>query len=315
MYHRVTDTSIDPWGLAVSPANFDSQLQMLRRNWEPISLSELVAARKRAAIPHRGVAITFDDGYADNLAAAAPALRSHDIPAILFVATGLVDQPHGPWWDRLQSLVLEIEQLPGTLELFVGDRVYQWSVPPLCPADRPPRVSQLRPWLAQPGSRLEFYYQLWQVLRRLDAASRDDHLSRLARWSKAECEQSASPAMLTMAQLHEFASLPGFEIGAHTVTHPTLPHCPSEQQRQEIGASREWLRCNLRVDADHFAYPHGDWDSRVATHVREAGFQSAWTTQAGAVGRWSQHWALPRLTVDNVPGEQLHQAMLAALNG
>ena len=47
------------------------------------------AARGRA--PARALAITFDDGYADNATVAAPILLRLGLPATFFVATGFLD--------------------------------------------------------------------------------------------------------------------------------------------------------------------------------------------------------------------------------
>ena len=47
--------------------------------------------RSRGALPARAVAITFDDGYADNATVALPILRELGLPATFFIATGFLD--------------------------------------------------------------------------------------------------------------------------------------------------------------------------------------------------------------------------------
>ncbi len=74
-YHRVTTAVADPWGLCVSPDRFNQQMEVLRLHAEPLPLAELVARAARPDPPARAVAVTFDDGYVDNLLAAAPVLR------------------------------------------------------------------------------------------------------------------------------------------------------------------------------------------------------------------------------------------------
>jgi peptidoglycan/xylan/chitin deacetylase (PgdA/CDA1 family) len=66
----------------VSPAAFREQMRWLADHCTPVSLD-------RAAAGGEGVAITFDDGYRDNLTEAAPVLDTFRIPATLFFVSGL----------------------------------------------------------------------------------------------------------------------------------------------------------------------------------------------------------------------------------
>jgi peptidoglycan/xylan/chitin deacetylase (PgdA/CDA1 family) len=115
VYHRVRERGLDPWRLTVDPEIFAGQMETLARDWTPISLSELVEGFARRQLPERAVAVTFDDGYADNLETAAPILVELGIPATLFVAADLVDAGGPPWWDQLVPLLLEPARLPPTL--------------------------------------------------------------------------------------------------------------------------------------------------------------------------------------------------------
>lgn len=87
-YHRV-DTPRDR--LSVSPARFRAQMEVLRASGvEPIALAEAYELMD-AGFDGRYVCVTFDDGYLDNLVHALPVLEQCQIPATVFVATGLVD--------------------------------------------------------------------------------------------------------------------------------------------------------------------------------------------------------------------------------
>jgi peptidoglycan/xylan/chitin deacetylase (PgdA/CDA1 family) len=67
----------------VTPDAFREQMAWLAENSTPISLSA-------AATGEPGVAVTFDDGYLDNLTEAAPILREYGIPATVFIVAGKV---------------------------------------------------------------------------------------------------------------------------------------------------------------------------------------------------------------------------------
>lgn len=112
MYHRVFKTSSDPWGLCVSPKNFAEHLELLRRHYPVLTLHELVSSLRDARLPKRGVVLTFDDGYADNLWNAKPLLEKYEVPATFFVTSGCVDSSSEFWWDDLERAILEPSKLP-----------------------------------------------------------------------------------------------------------------------------------------------------------------------------------------------------------
>src|SRR5690348_5921529 len=75
MYHRIADPLSDPQLLCVSPAHFAEHLAVIQERFEIVPLREL-AARAQSGKSVRGTAaITFDDGYADNLHHAKPLLQ------------------------------------------------------------------------------------------------------------------------------------------------------------------------------------------------------------------------------------------------
>ncbi len=81
LYHRVTDVDSDPWSLCVTPDHFAEHLEVLRKYTHPMRLQQLAQGLYRRQRAGRPVAITFDDGYADNLQNAKPLLERYDIPA------------------------------------------------------------------------------------------------------------------------------------------------------------------------------------------------------------------------------------------
>ena len=124
MYHRIADEPVDPWGLAVSPVHFEEQLQVLRRTRYPLPLTDFVRHLLAGTLPAHAVALTFDDGYADNFFAGKPQLAAADVPATVFLATGYLGRPGEFWWDELARLIL-LEHSPQSFELVVrGDAMH-----------------------------------------------------------------------------------------------------------------------------------------------------------------------------------------------
>src|ERR1041385_6236651 len=70
----------------VLPERFEEQLNWLSRRRNVLPLTEILTRSRR----NRGVAITFDDGYRDNLTIALPLLEKYQLPVTLFVVAGFV---------------------------------------------------------------------------------------------------------------------------------------------------------------------------------------------------------------------------------
>jgi peptidoglycan/xylan/chitin deacetylase (PgdA/CDA1 family) len=102
-YHRVSDAKPDSLGLSVSPAHFRAQLAAISRLAQPLRLADVARSLASGHVPPRGLVLTFDDGYADNLHTALPLLEEHRIPATIFVTSG--NRGGEFWWDRLARAV------------------------------------------------------------------------------------------------------------------------------------------------------------------------------------------------------------------
>ena len=103
MYHSISSERPDPWDLCVAPDRFAAQAQLLADRFRVVSLTELRLAQTAGEPLGRAVAITFDDGYRDNLLAAKPILEEHGLPATVFVTTGYLDSDRDFWWDELEA--------------------------------------------------------------------------------------------------------------------------------------------------------------------------------------------------------------------
>lgn len=101
LYHRVALDRMDPYGLCVSPDEFRQQMRLVREQCAVRALDELIAGLHAGQLPDRPVAITFDDGYLDNLTTASPILVELGLPATFFATTANLSEPQPHWWDVL----------------------------------------------------------------------------------------------------------------------------------------------------------------------------------------------------------------------
>ncbi len=96
----------------------------------------------------------------------------------------------------------------------------------------------------------------------------------------------------------------GWEVGAHTISHPDLTTVDDATLVREIDGSRKLLRRRLGVPVDAFCYPAGRNDERVRSAVEAAGFTTATTVEPGIAGRRDDPFALPRIRVNGTDSPQ-----------
>jgi len=305
-YHRVTTLPPDgdPYRLAVTPATFDAQMAVLRKRFRPVSLYEITEALLSGRpLPPRAVAVTFDDGYADNLLEAAPILARHGIPAAFFITSGMIENREEFWWDDLERIVLASPSLPRRLELGLGPELpepFRWDAEEACPPSEVlPREGAVFSRTLN-SSRRSLFLRLARVLKGLPRERQTACLDALAAWAGAGREVRPERRTMSVEEVSALAATPSFTLGAHTVTHPRLASLPSEAQRREIEGSKRDLEGLLGRAVGMLAYPYGDGASiggEAPGIAREAGFTLGFAATGGYVRAGVDPFLLPRFFV------------------
>jgi peptidoglycan/xylan/chitin deacetylase (PgdA/CDA1 family) len=301
-YHRVAELNTDPWGLAVSPQNFSAQLEVLQTAYKPDALSSLVDTGSRAHTTN-AVAVTFDDGYADNLLTAKPLLEQSGIPATFFIPVGGIDARMEFWWDALERIILQTDSLPELLTLATANGPSDWST---SRENDPPRHGSSSGGSLGPTGRFDsqvspvrirLYYRLWELLMDACPTERARLVRQLHDWSGVPLDARESHRTLTRDELIQLSDGDQMSVGAHSVTHTPLSLLDYKSQREEIERGKQSLERLLGASPLGFAYPHGDHDERIRQLVADSGYAFACTTQSGVVLRSTPRFQLPRCTV------------------
>ena len=257
-FHRVNDDA-DPFFPSLPTEVFERQMAFLARAYVVLSVEELVERMRRRALPRNALAITFDDGYRDNLTHAAPILARHGLPATVFVVTGAIGTGEPLWFDRL-ALALK------------RTRLTAWRAP----------WGESLP-LESVTQRLAAVAAVLARFKRLGNGERRDRVDDVLGSLGVIDERPLKNLMLSWDDVHALLGL-GIEVGAHTVTHPILSQVTGEEARTEIAGSAAAIRHGCGRSPRAFAYPNGqpdDYSERVISLVREAGFTCAVTTRFG----------------------------------
>lgn len=102
----------------------------------------------------------------------------------------------------------------------------------------------------------------------------------------------------------------GWELGAHSVSHPELDVLGAERARWEIERSRDELADHLGHEVRSFAYPHGYHSAATRDLVVAAGFESACAVREARSWAGDDPFALARLTVRSGTGGAGLRALL-----
>jgi len=274
MFHSVAEAP-SPYRLSVSLRAFEGICETLAESYDVLPLAELEDRRRAGTLPARAVAITFDDGYADNHDVAWPALKRLGLPASVFVTTGAIEGERPLWFHRVAH-IFETAR-PKELPVCVG------------------------PWtftLDTDGERESTVGRVSTDLKKMPASQREEMISALGEAFGVTDFSPLAREMLTWEQLRAMDA-GGFSVEAHTVTHPILGAESIEAATREIAESREILSAGLKRSVELFAYPNGkseDMTPDVVRAVETAGFRAAFTAEFGAVSPKNDPYRVPRVT-------------------
>lgn len=312
-YHRVAELETDPQLLSVTPRHFAEHLEVLRRHCEIAPLQEWASGQHSSDARSRSVIVTFDDGYADNFYEALPLLQAADCPATVFVTSGMIGDEREFWWDELERVLLTTPDLPKQLSLTLRGHHYVWQLTPATVKqnDSPQWHVLLK---QEPTSRQAAYLELCRLLRTVGEDERSGALEILRRWANLKPVGRTSHRALTSSELSALASETLIEVGAHTVTHPSLASLSNTAQRVEINKSKTMLEDYVGKRVRSFSYPfggHDDYNADTIHLVREAGYDYACANYPDLTYRNSDCYQLPRFLVRDWDGDQFAKQMEA----
>lgn len=311
LYHRVAELKSDPQLLSVRPLRFAEHLNVLAREYRVVKLNALSEwSEGRAGHPGGAVAVTFDDGYQDNLVNAKPLLEQWQIPATVFVSTSYLDQNKEFWWDDLERMLLWPSTVPSTLQVKVDGELHEWNFDEAAHYDEQEFVHYSNWTVAHkqdPAPRQRVYRELCRLLRPQPTEERERVLEEIREWARASKTVRDTHRCLSPDEVYQMGAGNVVEIGAHTVSHSMLSSLSAAKQEREIRDSKARLEAILKRPVTSFAYPYGsvgDYTSETRMLVRDAGFASACSNFPEPVTRWSDRYQLPRFIVRDWTGEE-----------
>ncbi len=274
MYHRVLPRTeaarraVEP-GMFVTPETFARHLDWLLASFRVLPLAE-VAGRlaEDRPLPERAVALTFDDGWRDNLEHALPALRRRALPATLFAVTDRVGTTGAFWPDEVSRRLGALD--PGAQREVVAGLGIRAGGDPL--ADCLAHLKSLAHTALGPA------LETLRERARGAGAPEPQEERELLDWDELATLQAA-----------------GVAVESHAASHALLTRLDPAEAAAELSRAREALAARGLGRDGLLAYPSGAFDVRVRGLAGQAGYRAAVTTRPGLASASDELLALPRI--------------------
>ena len=311
MYHRVCHVKTDPWQLAVSPNNFETQIKELKKNFNVLPLSDLVEQFTIGKIKPNSVYITFDDAYRDNFLNAKPVLETYDCPATFFIPTHFIGKQQLFWWDELEIIFLHTLKLPTYLTLTIDEKIYTFHLggEQLIEEVRLKQQSWIWP-NPPPTNRCKIYLEIWGLLKPLSYSKLFEIMDFVRKWADFNPSHWPENYPMNNEELENLANNKLFSLGIHTMTHPALACHSAEIQSSEIAGSKDYLIIKGYPQINAIAYPYGNYNNETLSIVAQNSIPLGFTTLGEVITRNSSPLRLGRFQVTNCSGTVLMEKLM-----
>lgn len=260
---------------------FADVLDDLSEHGAPVSMDDVYDwCRGEADLPSRSFAITFDDGFENNLSVAAPLLAERNIPATFYITTGFIEHNRMSWIDRIEYCI-EQASCP------VLDLPWWETAKTLTTAeDKIAALNDIRNEVKtspgiNPDELVEFIFDQCGLP---SVSGTDDPLDKKMTWEEVQ----------------ELARSPLFIVGGHSHNHNILSFLSPEELARDLDTSLALLRDRAGIQSAHYSYPEGlvhCFSDDVIAALKERGITCCPTAEDGINPAGTDPFLLRRIAV------------------
>jgi peptidoglycan/xylan/chitin deacetylase (PgdA/CDA1 family) len=281
MYHgisRIQEQGINGRHLPIE--QFEKQLMYFKKHFEIVSVSALCEMKlKSINLKKHTIALTFDDGYLNNISNALPLLKKYQVPATLFISSpGLTDRNYIQPTDFLDLINLSIHR---TVEingkLFRKDKYHL---------------------VANDGSASSIY----EYVNSLNFSSWKKTFSDL--WSRfpyslvTENVASEFYEVISGSDLRALVDSELITVGSHGHNHVSLERLSDEEIADELKTSIDIFQNRGAKGMEILAFPFGSFNKRVISISQKLGFKIL--IAGGAIETGVEEMVFPRIGILNL---------------
>lgn len=285
-YHGIMHGGEDSYSNrnAVTAEMFERQMAYVARHYHVMALPELVRRLDaREPLPEYTLALTFDDGFRNNVTVAAPILEKYKLPATIFLTTAFIDSEKlGLWTERVDWLLQAANKPAVTVDIDGNSRELTLATT----RDRIIASDVIRAHLkALPPKEREA--SIVELAEKIGAARRIDQQldERYAFMSWKEARGLLQKRIT---------------LGSHTHTHSIMSTLSLAEAHFELSMSQKLIAAELDDKCDLFCYPNGgarDFTARDKELLQKLGYAAAVTLIPGFNDHRTERFELRRFNI------------------
>jgi peptidoglycan/xylan/chitin deacetylase (PgdA/CDA1 family) len=270
---RERKTTLSPPGMVMSEQTLASMVRYLAAEHRVFPLD---APQKSVPTDQRiAIAITFDDGWVDNVRYAQRIFVRHAMPAAIFLCPEKMGKNLPFWPEKLVAFFRAATRLRREKEFLdvIRECVHLPEIKVIAQAD-----------------------ELVEVVKQFPARRRNLLFERLEQLGFGKNLDNSGAADSTMSwEDARRLSESGFLLGSHTLHHEILTRIPLEETCEEIIESRRRLNLEIGGRCFAFAYPNGDWSPEIRELTASAGYAMAFANKPGVWTAQTDLFTVPRI--------------------
>ncbi len=230
----------------ISQTYFERQLAFFKEHFHVLPLTDLLEGKQK---PDRfNIALTFDDGYLNNLQLALPLLEKYELPATFFVTTIQAINQDILWSDYL-------------------DLGFQFSRDNIEIAGR-----------SFVKGKHEFYeatmgHSLKNICRQEDFSFKLAMMEQVSEDFRKNEELNLYWKLMNADELRQLNQSKWVSIGAHGLYHNNYDEVSESTVIEDLKRSKEYLENTLQEKIDSLAYPDGSYNDKVIDLAEQAGYR------------------------------------------
>ena len=287
MFHRVlssnnTNKPIDKY-IYIEEDKFEQVLITLKKYFQ---ISCLKTYLEQKFIPdNKCCFITFDDGWIDNYTVAFPILKKYNIPATIFIPTGMIGTKLSFWFSRLEEMINSSNNLDNLSAIFRNHFRF---------LNKKNETGSIKE---------ELYFNVCNFLKKMDLSSINrtlDHIESDINLKKNELEERV---LIDWEEVEEMGKHK-ISFGSHCVNHSILPNLHRIDKKFEINQSRKDLLDKKVNFVNCLSFPNGNYDQETLNIATEAGYSLFLSASHNKCGEGYSPRLAHRINITNYNSEK-----------
>jgi peptidoglycan/xylan/chitin deacetylase (PgdA/CDA1 family) len=245
--------------------DFESQIIYLLKHTNIISIEDYFNQKFHPT--KINIAITFDDGYLNNLIYAFPILEKYKVPAS-FYSTCLFQEEHPYIWADFLQISAHFGKEKYS---FAGEEYRKNNNQFYRIYDNKPLLSIVK------NEKVEYSFkqEMYQVLKDVFNKNKDNHELF---WKLMDIEQ-----------LKTISKSKFIKIGSHGYYHNNLGELPINDSVKELLESKKTLENILQKEINEIGYPDGSFNKNLITEAKNIGLIYQLGTENNEIDNFKNH--------------------------